>query len=984
VKKLGFLTAMLLLLGMLAFVRPSYSSGTTFSLAPSRVEVLPGQNFTIDVIVSNVSDLFTWQLAVKYDARIINCTAAWVPEDNVFAGRPSMSVPPVLNDPTDDGYNYTIFGNTLMSGSVAVEQGFLCELNFTALACGQTQIVLGTVVDPVLLLKANPYDPIPPMKVYSFLWDSSLNEMPFVRENSETLNGPQALLTILSSTEGTTDPTPGNYTYVCGTNVSVTAFPNSSCAFDHWLLNSTIRSTNPLNVMMNGSYTLQPFFSRLNCTLTMAELMNGTTNLAVGQHTYHAGDTVQVVATATIGYRFDRWILDGSNEGSDNPLNLVMNSNHTLSAVFSAVSHVGTVYIRADGSIDPPDEAVSTLDNETYLLTENTNSMIVIQRNNIVLDGSRHTLQGSGSGEGVSLFLVSNVTVRNMNIQGFGCGMYLFGAFQNVVSGNNITGNIWLGLRLYYSSNNSICSNNILANKDDGIRFEYSSDYNSIVGNNIVGSNWLGIYIDSSSSNTLYHNNFADNANQVHVDAHDYPPHNTWDNGMEGNFWKDYNGVDSNYDGIGDVSYNIDSSNTDHYPLIGAFSSFETSLTYPLEIFSNSSIKNFNYSVPDRRIGFDVEGQSGTVGFCKMTLPHDLVNPAYLQVLIDNGNTAVQHPNYNLHDNLTHRWIYFAYNHSTHTVVIQEDTTPPTILILSPENKTYETQVIPLTFTVNETISWGGYSLDSSTNITITGNTTLPSLPDGKHNIVVFANDIVGNMGKSNIVMFAVDTTPPWVSVVSPENKTYATRNVTLTFMINGSASWSGYSLDGGANVTVAQNTTLTALADGSHHLIAYASDAIGNTGKSDTIFFTVDSTPPNIVSTVQFPFVDGVLPGNSVTVNVAVIDNVTAVQSVNLTYAYITSAGAGNGSITMTEVSANVWTATLTALPYETNVTYVIIASDYAGNTITTKQLGYEYRYTVIPEYQFQSILYLFIVGLLAALLMPKKWRTIAIQLGL
>jgi hypothetical protein len=126
------------------------------------------------------------------------------------------------------------------------------------------------------------------------------------------------------------------------------------------------------------------------------------------------------------------------------------------------------------------------------------------------------------------------------------------------------------------------------------------------------------------------------------------------------------------------------------------------------------------------------------------------------------------------------------------------------------------------------------------------------------------------------------------------------------------------------------------------------------------------------------------VLPGNGVTVNVTVIDNVTAVQSVNLTYVYITSAGAGNGSIIMTEVSANVWTATLTALPYETNVTYVIIANDYAGNTITTKQLGYEYRYTVIPEYQFQSILYLFIVGLLAALLMPKKWRTIAIQPGL
>ena len=974
-KKLSALLTIMLLLGMLAFIRLSYSSETMYSLTPSRIEVLPGQNFTIDVIVQNVSDLFAWQLAIKYSAKVINCTAAWIPEDNVFTGQTTVPVSPVFNDPTNDGYNYTLFGNSLLSGSVLVEQGVLCRLNFTTIGYGQTPVVLGTADDPILLFKPDPYSPVNTTQT-SFLLDSELTEIPFTRGNSEVLSGPQTLLTILSSAEGTTEPPPGNHTYAYRTNASITAIPNSNYVFDHWLLNGSIERVNPIIVTMDFNYVLQPFFARMNCTLTIYESSNGTTNIPPGQHTYSAGDTVQIVATANMGYRFDHWVLDGSDAGSDNPLILVMNINHTLSAIFSVVSYVGTVYIRADGSINPSDGAVSTLDNVTYVLTENIDSMIVVQRNNIVLDGNRHTVQGSGSGEGVGLFGVSNVTVRNMNIKGFGCGIYLFWALQNVISNNNITGNIWLGLRLYHSSNNSVCGNSILANKDDGIRFEYSSNYNSIVGNNIMANNWLGVYIDSSSSNSFYHNNLADNTNQVQVDAYDYLHQNTWDNGIEGNFWKDYVGIDSDFDGIGDVPYVIDSNNTDHYPLIGKFSRFEASPTYTVELFSNSTTKNFTYSASDRKISFDVEGQNGTIGFCTLIIPHELVNPAYLQVIIDNGNTAVHHPNCNLHDNQTHRWVYFAYSHSTHNVVIQEDTSPPAIFILSPENKTYDRSVIPLTFTTSENLSWSSYSLDASTNVTIMGNTTLPSLPDGTHSIIIFANDTVGNMGKSDTVTFTIDTTPPFISIISPENKTYATRNVTLVFTTNGTPSWIGYSLDGENNITIAQNITLTDLADGSHRLIVYAADAMDNTGSSNVILFTVDSTPPTIVSAVQLPPKTNVLPEDIVSVNVTITDNVTGVRNVSLTYAYVTDGRPANGSIVMTEVYPNVWTATIPPLPYGTNVSYTVIASDNAGNTVTTEQLGYVYQYTVVPEYPFHFILFLFMTGVLTALFAAKRKR--------
>lgn len=85
--------------------------------------------------------------------------------------------------------------------------------------------------------------------------------------------------------------------------------------------------------------------------------------------------------------------------------------------------------------------------------------------------------------------------------------------------------------------------------------------------------------------------------------------------------------------------------------------------------------------------------------------------------------------------------------------------TPPTIVVLSPGNKTYSVSHVLLNFTISEQVSWEGYSLDGSGNVTIAGNTTLINLSDASHTITVYANDTVGNMGSSNTINFAVDAT---------------------------------------------------------------------------------------------------------------------------------------------------------------------------------------------------------------------------------
>jgi parallel beta-helix repeat protein len=173
----------------------------------------------------------------------------------------------------------------------------------------------------------------------------------------------------------------------------------------------------------------------------------------------------------------------------------------------------GTVYIRSDGSIDPPDAPITTDDYVTYTLTGNIKSTadgIVVERDNIVIDGNGYILNGSNTVPymGVRIYGRYNVIIKNLGIQNFFYSVYLYNSSNNSIIGNNITNNMW-SIYLYRSSNNSIIGNNITKNLD-GIYLHQSSN-NNIVGNNITTNNFDGIYLFQSSNNSIVGNNITMN-----------------------------------------------------------------------------------------------------------------------------------------------------------------------------------------------------------------------------------------------------------------------------------------------------------------------------------------------------------------------------------------------------------------------------------------------------------------------------------------
>jgi len=297
-------------------------------------------------------------------------------------------------------------------------------------------------------------------------------------------------------------------------------------------------------------------------------------------------------------------------------------------------------YIRADGSVEGTDKIKRN--GNVYTFTDDLKGSLLVERDNVVINGNLHLLSGEGAFTGICLFDRSWVTIRNLEIRNFSYGIQIYDTTQgyslrhvnlNVIAKNRINENrfgIWIG-----DSDNSpgLC------------RYHYIS------GNTISG-NSFGVYFERAEINTVYGNNFVENENH----ASSKNAVNIWEDGFSpiGNYWDNHLGFDDDGDGIADNPYIINENNRDALPLMNSW-------------------------------------------------------------------TAL-----------------------------------PIVFAISPENNSYSTRNILLNFVVSEPTSWIGYSLDGQANITISESTLLNGLSSGSHSLVIYANDIAGNTGTSEVINFSI------------------------------------------------------------------------------------------------------------------------------------------------------------------------------------------------------------------------------------
>ena len=150
-------------------------------------------------------------------------------------------------------------------------------------------------------------------------------------------------------------------------------------------------------------------------------------------------------------------------------------------------------------------------------------------------------------------------------------------------------------------------------------------------------------------------------------------------------------------------------------------------------------------------------------------------------------------------------------------------------------------------FTVEDYVNYGRDKQDFLYHI---ATVKLENLPEGSHTVTAYANTTAYLNYRSTSYNFTVDSPyqAPLIKVLSPTSQMLSpSSNVSLVFTASGAVNWIGYSLDGGENVTVNGNVTLSGLSSKNHTVIVCANDTFGNAGESDTITFTVDN--PELIS---------------------------------------------------------------------------------------------------------------------------------------
>jgi hypothetical protein len=142
----------------------------------------------------------------------------------------------------------------------------------------------------------------------------------------------------------TTSPLAGGGTigqgiFKSGTNVTLTAIPNSGYAFINWTESTAVVSTSSTySFTATGDRTLVAHFTpTFTINATAAPVDSGTTS---GQGTFNSGTTVALFATASPGFSFVNWTENGNEVSTAASYSFSAVADRSLTANFVATSAI--------------------------------------------------------------------------------------------------------------------------------------------------------------------------------------------------------------------------------------------------------------------------------------------------------------------------------------------------------------------------------------------------------------------------------------------------------------------------------------------------------------------------------------------------------------------------------------------------------------------------------------------------------------------
>jgi len=171
---------------------------------------------------------------------------------------------------------------------------------------------------------------------------------------------------------GSVSPTSGEYDE--GETIEISATPNADWVFDSWEGDAS-GSENPTTITMNSDKDIAATFVVREYPLTVEIQGEGTVQEEIIQEKttdYPAETTVELTAEPADGWKFVEW--QGDLEGDENPQQITVDDEKTVTAVFEEVYNLTVSSIGEGNVIIDPEREYYFVDSNVVLTAEAANS----------------------------------------------------------------------------------------------------------------------------------------------------------------------------------------------------------------------------------------------------------------------------------------------------------------------------------------------------------------------------------------------------------------------------------------------------------------------------------------------------------------------------------------------------------------------------------------------------------------------------------
>ena len=156
-------------------------------------------------------------------------------------------------------------------------------------------------------------------------------------------------LSVVKAGEGTVTLDPPGGTYLVNTTVSLTATPAAGWMFQGWS-GAISGSTSPATLLMTGNRSVTATFVPIpRYTLSITQTGEGMVQLTPPAADYLPNSVVSVEPIPAAGWIFSGW--SGDVNGTDSPLEVMMNANKALHATFTKIFWL-TATTRGGGTVN--------------------------------------------------------------------------------------------------------------------------------------------------------------------------------------------------------------------------------------------------------------------------------------------------------------------------------------------------------------------------------------------------------------------------------------------------------------------------------------------------------------------------------------------------------------------------------------------------------------------------------------------------------